>query len=162
MEENDMSTQALYDKDFYAWIYHNIELVKAKRWDEIDAEILIDELESMAKQDRHELVSHLIILIAHLLKWPFQKQQLSAQWHGFDGQSWKRSIDEQRVQIEEQLEISPSLKPFLPQAVQKSYQRAVKLAVKETGLPETTFPTTCPYTIEQLIDENFYPKSIAE
>jgi len=153
-----MSTQTLYDKDFYAWVYHHIELVKEKRWDEIDTDILIDELENMAKRDRHELVSHLIILIAHLLKWQFQHQKLSEQWYEFDGKSWKRSIDEQRVQIEEQLEMSPSLKPFFSQAVTKAYQRAVVLAIKETELPKTTFPVNCPYTIEQLTDEDFYPQ----
>lgn len=74
----------------------------------IDVELLIDELESMAKRDRHELVSHLIILIAHLLKWQFQLKQLAEQT--FQGSSWRASIIEQRMYIERQLELSPSLK----------------------------------------------------
>jgi hypothetical protein len=154
-----MLTHTLYEKDFYAWIYRNIELVRAKRWDDIDADLLIEELESMAKRDRHELASHLVILIAHLLKWQFQFKQLSEMWQNFDGRSWKRSIIEQRNQIERQLRMSPSLKPYFDDAVQDAYPDAVKIAAKETQLPVQTFPTICPYTVEQLMDEDFYPQS---
>lgn len=153
-----MQTQLLYEKDFYAWIYHNIDLVRSKKWDEIDTELLIEELESMAKRDRHELVNHLVILIAHLLKWQFQFKQLSEMWDTFDGKSWQRSIAEQRDQIEGQLKMSPSLKPYFDDAIQEAYPRAVKLAAKETKLPTKTFPTTCPYSIEQLLDDDFYPE----
>lgn len=123
-----MQTQLLYEKDFYAWIYHNIGLVRSKKWDEIDADLLIEELESMAKRDRHELVSHLTILIAHFLKWQFQYKQLSGIWQEFDGKSWKRSIIELRDQIESQLQMSPSLNPYFNDAIQKAYIRAVKIA----------------------------------
>ena len=153
-----MQTQPLYEKDFYAWIYHNIELVRSKNWDEIDTDLLIEELESMAKRDRHELISHLIILIAHLLKWQFQFKQLSEMWQEFKGDSWQNSIIEQRNQIERQLQMSPSLKAYFDDAVQKAYVHAVNIAVKETKLPTATFPKICPYSIEQLMDNDFYPQ----
>lgn len=152
-----MAAQNLYDKDFYGWIYHNIELIRADKWEELDKTLLIEELESMAKRDRHELVSHLVILIAHLLKWQFQLQQCSQIYKEFEGKSWKRSIDEQRKQIQRQLKMSPSLKSYLIQAVAEAYEDAVSLAVKETQLPVTAFPTTCHYAIEQLLDDDFYP-----
>jgi len=152
-----MTTQNLYDKDFYGWIYHNIELIRLGQWEAIDKTLLIEELESMARRDKHELISHLIILIAHLLKWQFQLKQLSQIWSEFEGKSWKRSIDEQRNQIQRQLKMSPSLKSYLLQAVAESYEDAVTLASKETQLSITLFPLRCPYAIEQLLDENFYP-----
>jgi hypothetical protein len=152
-----MTAQNLYDKDFYGWIYHNIELIRLGQWEAIDKTLLIEELESMAKRDKHELISHLIILIAHLLKWQFQLKQLSQTWIEFEGKSWKRSIDEQRKQIQRQLNMSPSLKSYLLQAVAESYEDAVALASKETQLSITLFPLHCPYTIEQLFDEDFYP-----
>lgn len=154
-----METQTLYEKDFYAWIYHNIELVQAKKWDEIDTDLLVEELESMAKRDRHELISHLIILIAYLLKWEFQFKQLSEMWQDFDGRSWERSIAEQRKQIARQLKMSPSLKPYFAKAIEDAFDDAVYLAAKETKLPIKTFPTTCPYSIDQLLDDDFYPES---
>jgi len=150
--------QTLYDRDFYAWIYHNIELVRAGKWEEIDKDLLIEELESMARRDKHELVNHLIILLAHLLKWQFQLQQLANYWDSWQGGSWQASIVEQRKQIARQLEMSPSLKPYLTEAIKKAYPDAVDVAVKETKLESSIFPEVCSYTIEQILDDNFYPE----
>ena len=140
-----------YEQDFYVWIQHNIALLKQGKFNEIDIDILIDELESMAKRDRRELTSRLMILIAHLLKWQFQPVKKSG--------SWQCAIDEQRIQIIEQLEESPSLKNILPESIGKAYSKAVTLAAKETGLPIEIFPKKCPYLIEQLLDDDFYPLS---
>ena len=143
--------QLEYERDFYSWIYQTIELLKQRQFAAIDIDILIDELESMAKRDKRELVSRLMILIAHLLKWQFQPHQRSASWRG--------SIREQRIQIMRQLEESPSLKSNLEAETIKSYPKAVDLAATETGLPTTIFPKTCQYSIEQLLDKNFYPSA---
>lgn len=148
----------IYDQDFYGWIQHNIALLRQGRWMEIDTNILMEELDSMAKRDKHELVSHFKILIAHLLKWQFQLQQLAELWQTFQGHSWRCSIIEQRDQIHSQLELSPSLRPQLQEAINKAYPAAVTLAVKETRLPKSTFPNTCPYTLDQLLDDEYYPE----
>ena len=57
-----------YDSDFHAWIHKHIEWLKSGQFDKLDVDNLIEELESMAGRDRRELISHLIILMAHLLK----------------------------------------------------------------------------------------------
>ncbi|BAP55362.1 hypothetical protein THII_1065 [Thioploca ingrica] len=140
-----------YEQDFYAWIQHNIALLKQGKLNEIDIDILIDELESMAKRDKRELTSRLMILMAHLLKWQFQPNKQSG--------SWQSSIDEQRIQIIEQLEESPSLKNTLHEGIGRAYPKAVTLAAKETGLSLEIFPKECPYRIEQLLDDDFYPEN---
>lgn len=145
-----MSIQALYETDFNSWIQENIALLKQSRFNEIDADHLIEELEDMAKKNRSELINRLVILIAHLLKWQYQPER--------QGNSWQYSIDEQRDQVSAGLlEEHPSLKPYFSEAIEKSYQRAVKLAAKETKLPLAAFPKQCPYTEKQLLDEDFYP-----
>ncbi len=140
-----------YERDFHSWIYKNIDLLKQGRLVDIDIEILIDELESMAKRDKRELMSHFMILIAHLLKWEFQPSQRSSSWRG--------SIREQRIKIDEQLEESPSLNNQLAMSIEKAYPKSLSLAIEETGLSSKIFPKECPYTIEQLLDKKFYPKS---
>lgn len=122
-----------------------METLKFGKLSEINTDILIDELESMAKRDKRELISHLIILLAHLLKWHFH------------GTSWNNTIIEQRMQIIEQLEMSPSLKAYLSEALEKAYPKAVQLAHKETKLSKNIFPTNCPYSLEQILDDDFYP-----
>jgi hypothetical protein len=140
-----------YERDFYHWIHQNIALLKQGKLAEIDVDILIDELENMAKRDRRELISRLMILIAHLLKWQFQPDKQSS--------SWQRSIDEQRIQIMKQLEDSPSLKNQLSEYIENAYPDALKLAVKETQLPIKIFPPDCPYSVLKLLEDDFYPNS---
>lgn len=153
-----MSLALEYERDFDAWIQQHIALLKQGRVNEIDVEHLIEELEDMGKSNLRELESRFIILIAHLLKWQFQFKQLSKQWKKYKGSSWQQTIIEQRLQIRKQLKNVPSLKTRIQNAVIESYPYASELAMKETRLPVSTFPENCPYTIEQLLDENFYPE----
>lgn len=156
-----MNLPAEYQRDFYGWIAHHVALLKQGRLAEIDVANLIEELESMGKRDRHELESHLVILLIHLLKWQFQFHRLAENWREFEGKSWRNSIVEQREQIERQMQLSPSLKPALPETVREAYPRAVKLAHQETGLAKSTFPASCPYTLQQLLDDDFFPDAEA-
>lgn len=155
--EPTMNLKAEYETDFYAWLNHSITLLRQGKLAEIDVDNLIGELESMGNEKRSELVSRFIVLIAHLLKWQFQLQQLSLQWQEFEGKSGRKTIIEQRLQLENQLENNPSLKSYLVAAVNKAYPKAIKFATKETNLKASTFPTNCAYTIEQLLDYDFYP-----
>ncbi len=154
-----MSSTELYHQDFDAWIHDQISLLKAGKMDALDTHHLIEELEDMGKNNRRELSSHLKILIAHLLKWQFQLAALSDKWESYEGKSWRLTIIEQRSQIVDLLEDVPSLKRELESTVEKSYPKAVLFAVKETRLAKTTFPETCPYSIQQLLDDEFFPEA---
>ena len=151
------SLAQLYDDDLDAWAERNAELLRHGRVAEADIAHIAEELETMGRKDRHELVSRLIILLAHLLKWEHQFQQLNGRWQEFTGKSWQASIDEQRLRITRQLQLSPSLKPYLVDALAEAYPDAVKLAVRETGLPRAEFPDQCSYTLDQILNEEFYP-----
>ncbi len=149
-----------YEQDFQQWIEHHITLLKAGRFNEIDAENLIEELEDMGKSNLHTLESRLMVLIAHLLKWqiqlPIMKTQLMYQ--DYDEKNWRKTIIEQRTQIAFFLKKVPSLKPKMQEAVNNAYSEAVSFAVKETKLPQTCFPAECLYSVEQLLDDDFYPE----
>lgn len=147
----------MYETDYYQWAKCNVDLLKTGRFSELDIENLIEELEGMARSDKNELESRLIILIAYLLKWQYQLNQLKEQWQGFEGQSWQRTVIEQRTQLERILNKMPSLKKSIEQIARESYPYALKLASKETKLPIKTFPIACPYSVEQLLDEDFFP-----
>ncbi len=146
-----------YEKDFHNWIEQHIYLLKTGQVHELDKAHLIEELEGMANRDRNELVSHFKILIAHLLKWQFQLNQLNERWSDFKGSSWRGTIVEQRSEIQDQLENIPSLKRSLEEVIIKAYPKAVSLAVKETGLLHQVFPKDCPYSIQQILDDDYYP-----
>jgi hypothetical protein len=154
-----MNTQlaALYETDYSAWALRNAELLRGGRLELADIDHIGEELEGMARRDRNELVSRLIILLAHLLKWQYQLHSLNDLWREFSGKSWQCSIDEQRMQIQRQLKLSPSLKAQLEDAVQEAYPDAIKLAARESGLPRERFPERCPYAVGELLDEDFMP-----
>ncbi len=139
-----------YDQDFYQWTQHNAQLLREGKLAEIDILHIAEELESMGKRDKRELISRLTVLLAHLLKWQFQPQLRS--------KSWQLTVREQRLQIAKLLKDSPSLKPLLHQeGILEAYPDALDMASDETGLPLSTFPEICPYSIEQLLDKTFYP-----
>src|SRR5512137_2940792 len=140
-----MNIKTLYEQDFYSWIQHHVALLKDSRFDEIDVDNLIEELQGMAKKDERELISRLIILIAHLLKWQYQPDMQS--------KSWSSSIIEQRVQVLFLLEDVPSLRNKMPDAMLRAYPKALEVAVKETGL--SGYPKHCTYSEKQLLDEDY-------
>ncbi|CAK0757943.1 conserved hypothetical protein [Gammaproteobacteria bacterium] len=139
----------LYTHDFHAWALQAAELVRNRRFEDINLEELAEELEALGNQERKEVANRLVILLAHLLKWEFQPAHR--------GSSWRGTIIEQRKQIFRQLQYSPSIKPHLQAAIEDAYPDAVDIAVDETDLPPATFPSNCHYAIEQILDKKFFP-----
>lgn len=147
-----MHTTELYEHDFNAWLAQQINLLQQGRTAELDTPHLITELEDRGKSHQRELESRLIILIAHLLKWQFQPEQQSSRWRG--------SIREQRAKLLHLFKHLPSLKRHLAAVSQTAYPDALEIAIDETGLNISVFPTTCPYSVEQLLDKTFYPTDL--
>lgn len=148
----------IYHHDYAEWARRNSELLRAGRYAELDIEHLLEELSDMGKSERDELESRLLILLAHLLKWEYQYQTLAERWREFDGRSWRSTIVEQRKRLAVRLRKSPGLKSVLDDAIAAAYPDALDLACKETGLPLETFPVACPYSKEQVIDDQYYPQ----
>jgi len=143
------SKSALYDKDFYAWSREQAALLRAGQLGEADVEHIAEEIESMGKTEKRELVSRLTVLLMRLLKWRFQSD--------FRGVSWQLNIEEQRLQIKLHLADNPSLKAIQDAAVGDAYRLAVIGARRETGLSAETFPQSCPWTFAQAVDADFWP-----
>ncbi|HEY0491310.1 MAG TPA: DUF29 family protein [Telluria sp.] len=66
-------------------------------------------------------------------------------------------LNEERNQIEDRIEDSPSLRRELKGYIDSRYPRVAKRALLQTGLPVSTFPAACPYTVDQLLDQDFLP-----
>jgi hypothetical protein len=148
---------ALYDQDFERWASSQIELLRRGETKHLDIPHLIEELEDMGKSSLRELESRFIILIAHLLKWQYQLDTLIDRWRAFEGKSWRKTIIEQRTQVQFLLAKVPGLKNSLELARKEAYPAARRLALKETGMPAETFPELCPYSVEELLDDDFLP-----
>jgi hypothetical protein len=144
-----MSRNGLYDRDFYAWASEQAALLRDGRLGEADIENIAEEIASMGRSEKRELVSRLVVLLLHLLKWRFQPKGR--------GSSWEASIRIQRRQLERHLRDNPSLKAKLPEAVADAYQDAVIAAAEETKLAESLFPPHCPWSFEEISAPDFWP-----
>lgn len=138
-----------YDKDFYAWAIHNAQLLREGKMSKVDIEHVAEEIESMGKSERRELINRLAVLLAHLLKWKYQPLKQS--------KSWEHTIKEQRYELIDLLDESPSLKYELEKQLSRAYQKALMLAEKETGF-EKMFPKKCPFSLKQSLNKEFFPK----
>ena len=142
-----------YEQDLYAWTQEQAARLEARQFDVLDIVNLVDEVTALGASERRALGSHLIILVLHLLKWHYQPDGR------LTSHSWADSIRNARIQIDLLIETSPSLRPLLPGILTRYYPKARRLAADETHLVLATFPETCPWSIDHLLDYNFFPES---
>jgi len=142
-----------YDQDLYTWSLQQAALLRERKFDQLDLEHIIEEIEDMSKSEKRALQSFLETLLMHLLKWQYQP--------AYQGRSWKFTIIEQRQRIVGHLKENPGLKSKLPAVIESAYRYAVSGAVRETGLAPEVFPEICPWVFEQFMDNDFWPESVA-
>ena len=138
-----------YDTDFLVWLESQAELLRAKKFDQLDLQHLIEEIEDMAGQLKRELAHRLEILLIHLLKLKYQPARASNGWRG--------TVSEQRRRIKRALKQMPSLANVIDEYLVDVYHDAVDGAAAETGLPKATFPRTNPFTRQQIFDADYLP-----
>ena len=145
---------AAYDEDFVLWTRSQAGLIRAGRFDLVDRENLAEEIESLGVSDRRELCRRIEVLMMHLLKWQFQPMHRS--------RSWRSTIRSQRGRIERVLKQSPSLRREMAEISREEYALAREAASSETGFALDTFPSSLPYSPEQILDETFFPGPLDE
>ena len=143
-------TEDLYETDGFAWAAREAALLRERRFGESDIANIIEEIESVGRSERRSIVSSYRLIQMHLLRWEHQKERRT--------RSWWITINRERGTLEMDEARNPSLaKNPIPQVVE-AYGHAKSDAADETGLPLSTFPAECPYTVEQLRDRDFLPE----
>ena len=140
---------SLYERDFYSWAMQQAALLRARRLDELDVENVAEEIESLGRSEAKELRSSYRVLLMHLLKWRYQPKHRS--------RSWAATIVRERQNAQLGVQENPGLNSLQAELFAEAYRLARKEAAVETGLPLTTFPETCPHSLEQALDEEFWP-----
>lgn len=140
-----MLTTTLYDQDFHAWTQRQVELLRSGQLADLDVENLVEEIESLGRQERQELRNRLGVLLGHLLKWHYQPEART--------KSWAATIQEQRRRIQRHLKENPSLKPYLAGAIAIGYEDGLDLVNRETPLDPKQLPQTCPFTESDIFNQ---------
>jgi hypothetical protein len=141
----------LYEQDFFLWTQQMATALREGRLEQLDLENLAEEIDSVGRSEKREVVSRLRILLIHLLKWQFQPERRS--------HSWQSTITEQRIQLELLLEDSPSLKGLLPDVLESAYRQSRVKAADETQMAITIFPEPCPYALSDVLRSDFWMDS---
>jgi uncharacterized protein DUF29 len=141
-----------YQADFAVWAEYQALMVQLRMWEELDQEHLVEELEALSRSEHNELESRLEVLTTHLLKWRFTSASKEPR------RGWRLTIREQRHRILQLLKRSPSLRPLFATVLNENYAHARMMAIDEIDLPENTLPETCPWPVEQMLADDFWPE----
>lgn len=142
VQRTRVSLPDLYAEDETAWLEEMAGRIAAGEHADLDFASLGEYLSDMAKRDRREVFSRLVVLIAHVLKWQYQPDKRSG--------SWQRTILEQRRELAGAAS-KGVLRRHADDVLADAYVAAVEDAVIETGLPPDTFPAECAYTFDELL-----------
>ena len=149
-----MADSTLYDTDITGWATRQAALLRRRAAGELvnDAELdwtnIAEEIEDVARREKDRLYGALATACEHLLKWQYQPDMRSG--------SWRSAVAGARDRIAKLIEDSPTLRDYPAQVLARGYVAGWRRAQAETGIE--TLPKTCPWTIEQVLDDAFRPE----
>ncbi|MEB3174016.1 MAG: DUF29 domain-containing protein [Cyanobacteriota bacterium] len=154
MKPLDLQSQspALYDADYVLWVEQTVAQLKSQDFTHLDLENLIEEVESLGRSEKHAIASYLTRLCEHLLRIQYWESERANCFRG-----WKLEVRNFRLEIQEELATSPSLKPFLGNIFIKQYRNGRNLFLDASDLSAGLIPEAPEFTLEQALDEDWLP-----
>ncbi|MTJ29734.1 DUF29 domain-containing protein [Aphanizomenon sp. UHCC 0183] len=146
------TNKTLYEQDFYLWIQTTLTLLRERKLEQLDIENLIEEIDSMGRNEKKELKTRLVVLIEHLLKLQYWTEEKD-----YNARGWRNAVVEQRRQIAYTLADSPSLKGILDDVFLDCYTDARNDTINKYQLPPTLFPEEPSFSLVQVLNPDFMP-----
>jgi hypothetical protein len=147
IEVNEL--KQLYDVDDDQWLEQTINLLKNHQFQQLDLDNLIEELEDLVREKKNAVASLLDQIIRHLLLLQYWTTEAE-----YNAVHWQEEIYNFRTQLRRT--ITTNLRKYLEDELTSIYQDALGFVkIKTTNL--VTFPTECPYSLEQLLDRSWLP-----
>ena len=149
--------EQLYDDDFHAWTREQAKalrrLAETRPNEELDFRHLVEEVRDLGKSERDAVRSQLARIMEHLLKLEYSPAQEPRE-------GWYDTVGDARREL--YFKLSPSLRrdatARLPELYALARRRAAQALTRhgEVGAADT-LPETCRYTLEQLLDDEWFP-----
>jgi hypothetical protein len=159
MPDTTRTASPTYDGDFYAWALHQAALLReVRRWQPnvpLDLEHLVEEVEDLASNSRATVRSQVRRLFENFLKLEFSPATDPRR-------RWEESVHNARVELDERL--TATLEQTIREELPEIYEKARRYTTRdlrrygEANAAER-LPATCPYTWEQLRDEDWFPEA---
>jgi hypothetical protein len=147
-----LNPQSLYDRDILLWVDDTVAKLKARDFENLDLDNLIDEVDTLGKSQRNAIRSLLRRLIEHLLKRSYVP--LPECYVG-----WQREIRAFRNDIKDILEDAPSIKNLISEILPKVSASAIASVREE--YPQVNFPDSCldGRDVNDILNRNFWEDS---
>ena len=136
----------LYKEDFYVWTQHQAELLRARRFEDLDLEHLIEEVEELGDTKLSAVLNNARVVMEYLLK--LQHSPATDPRNG-----WRAKVLEHRSRLE--VELTLRLAQIMAAELPRMYRLARRSASVSMGdhgehAAADALPETCPYTPDQI------------
>ncbi|MCA2619410.1 MULTISPECIES: DUF29 domain-containing protein [unclassified Microcystis] len=142
--------KTLYEIDDSLWLEETIELLKAKNFEALDLDNLIEELEDLGNEKKFRVASFLQQIIRHALLLQFWISERE-----YNQAHWQAEIISFQYQLKRYL--TTNLRQYLEQEFEQIYFESLRY-VRQKNDNKVNFPDTCPYSLEELLDPNWLPR----
>jgi len=146
----NLDLKELYEVDDSLWLEKTVELLRERKYHQLDLENLIEELEDLGRERKHQMASLLEQIIRHLLLlqyWKVERERAS--------NHWRSEILAFRFQINRKM--TKNFYNYLTENFDRIYYEASKYVSVKSQLDN--LPQQCPYSLEQLLDEDWFPET---
>jgi len=147
-----LNMRDLYKLDYLAWYEKTLEQLKNNDSNELDLETLSEVLENLVRDTKRSGESYLRQIIIHMLLIEYWESEKINRCH------WAAEIVNSRSELE--TDMTTNLRKHLELVKENIYQRALRYVIKKTELNKTLFPLQCPYSLEQLLDDDWFPQPV--
>jgi hypothetical protein len=143
------AAKPLYETDFYVWAREHAALLRAGRYEELDLQNLIEEVDDLGISLYQSVRSRVRTIIEHLLKLEHS--------HAREPRDlWRDTIAVQRADLEDDL--TASLRARIEAELPKQYERARTAAARVLrrhgeDAAADALPEARPYTLDQIVGE---------
>jgi Domain of unknown function DUF29 len=144
----------LYEADFPLWAERQAALLRARRFDELDLDNLIEEVEDLSRRERRSIESYVETILEHFMKLAFSAAERPRR-------GWLVTVDKQRAKLVRELTatLRNHLEAELP-ALYAGLRRPVARQLEKDHVRADALPAACPYTLEQILDPDWYPDNV--
>jgi hypothetical protein len=149
-----------YDDDFYAWTQYQAEVLRSLPTSDnrFDREHVAEEIEDLGKSERDAVRSEIRRILEHFLK--------IAHSPAVEPRSdWRVSIASARDTLSDKLTatLRRDAEVELPRLYAQARRRAKEGLVRYGEAGATArFPASCPYMLDQILDDDWYPEAPGE
>jgi len=132
----------LYEEDFYVWTEAQAKLLRERRFEAVDLDHLIEEVEGLGRAERSRVLNTASVIVEHLLKLEHSPAQEPRN-------AWRASVREHRRRL------TPRLRRILAAELGALYgevrdDTAALLRDHGEHAAADALPARCPYTLDQI------------